>query len=152
MIIFDLACADEHRFEGWFRSADDFSAQQARGLVSCPQCASVDIRRVPSAIHVGGGVSGEASQTTAPAAPRDPVTEAGTPTAPLAVLKTIVERVLANSENVGSAFPEEARRIHYHESPARPIHGEASTEDCEALREEGIDIVSLPFPKPGDLN
>ena len=41
MIVYDLCCSPHaHRFEGWFGSSDDFAAQQARGLVTCPICGS----------------------------------------------------------------------------------------------------------------
>jgi hypothetical protein len=59
----------------------------------------------------------------------------------------IVEKlreVVRNTENVGTRFPEEARRIHYNEAPARAIRGRASAEEADALREEGIDFAPLP--------
>lgn len=74
------------------------------------------------------------------------------PTTPMAALKAVVDRMLASAENVGQSFPEEVRRIHYHESPERPIYGEASEGDCAALKEEGIDVVRLPGIKAKDLN
>ncbi|PKP89585.1 MAG: DUF1178 domain-containing protein, partial [Alphaproteobacteria bacterium HGW-Alphaproteobacteria-15] len=40
MIVFDLSCADGHRFEGWFGSSTDFEEQCARGLLTCPACGS----------------------------------------------------------------------------------------------------------------
>jgi len=142
MIIVDLSCREDHRFEGWFRSSDDFRDQQSRGLVSCPHCGSADVRRVPSATHIASAV--EVPNSTSP--------EAAVPPSPLAMLKAVIGHVLANAENVGKDFPEEARRIHYHESPARAIYGEASDEACEALKEEGIEVVRLPIPKPKDFN
>ena len=41
---------------------------------------------------------------------------------------------------------EEARRIHYGEAKERGIRGHASSEDANALRDEGIEVVSLPVP------
>jgi len=38
MIVFDLACPDGHRFEGWFGSSADYDDQRARGLLACPHC------------------------------------------------------------------------------------------------------------------
>ena len=55
-----------------------------------------------------------------------------------------VRDVIRNTENVGRRFPEEARKIHYEEAPARPIRGQASKEESEALSEEGIDFSPLP--------
>ncbi len=145
MIIFDLSCRDEHRFEGWFRSAEDFGAQQARGLVACPQCGSADVRRLPSAAHL---VTGSPAQAATASAAAGGITAESA----LAVLKAVVDRVVAGSEDVGRAFAEEARKIHYHESPARAIRGEASAQECAELQEEGIDVFRLPDPGPKNLN
>ena len=54
--------------------------------------------------------------------------------------------ILANTENVGDRFAEEARRMHYDEAPARNIRGVATPEDAHALMEEGIDVMPLPVP------
>ena len=55
-----------------------------------------------------------------------------------------LREIVRNTENVGPRFPEEARKIHYEEVPPRPIRGQASKDDADALREEGIDFASLP--------
>ena len=67
--------------------------------------------------------------------------------------RTAVEYLLANSDNVGTRFVEEARKIHYDEVPARTIHGQASDEDFEELQSEGIDVTRLLiFKKREELN
>jgi hypothetical protein len=57
-----------------------------------------------------------------------------------------VRHMMANTEDVGERFPEEARRIHYGEIEDRGIRGQASREAADALREEGIEVFSLPVP------
>ena len=49
MIVFDLVCAEGHRFEGWFASSGAFADQHARGLVACPHCSSAEIAKAPMA-------------------------------------------------------------------------------------------------------
>jgi hypothetical protein len=137
MIIFDLTCTHGHRFEGWFASADDFERQAKAVLVRCPVCDDASVVRVPSAkVHVGRATAD---------APRvaeegEVATAAGLPDELVRKLREIVR----NTENVGHRFPEEARKIHYEEVPPRPIRGQASKDDAEALREEGIDFSALP--------
>jgi hypothetical protein len=54
MIIFDLRCGGQgHVFEAWFGSTDDYEAQAARGLVSCPICGATEIDKAPMAPRVG---------------------------------------------------------------------------------------------------
>jgi hypothetical protein len=58
-----------------------------------------------------------------------------------------VAHVLKHTEDVGERFPEEARRIHYGESEARGIRGQASAEQRAELAEEGIEVMPLPVPE-----
>ena len=143
MIIFELSCAHGHRFEGWFASGDEFTRQQERSLVTCPVCDDSHIERLPSArVSVTKG----AARDNAPAA--EPVEERqdsdaaamGLPAEALTKLRELVR----NTENVGRHFPEEARKIHYKEAPARAIRGQASQEEAKALTDEGIEFASLP--------
>lgn len=149
MIIYDLCCDNDHRFEGWFRSADDFEAQLERHFVSCPQCDSHQVRRVPSAVAIGS------SAATAPAVPSGALS--GTAMMPagrqvMALYRQLVQAVVESCEDVGPAFVEEARKMHYNEVPERPIRGDASEEECEALRDEGIAVIRLPSIKDEELN
>jgi hypothetical protein len=140
MIVYDLACSHGHRFEGWFASGDDYARQRERDLVRCPVCDVASVDRLPSA-RVNASKAAppaEAPSKPAPAVPAEAV--AGLPAELIAKLREIVQ----NTENVGRRFPEEARKIHYEEAPARPIRGQASPEEAEALRDEGIDFASLP--------
>jgi len=140
MIIYDLACAQGHRFEGWFGSGEDFVQQQAKGLVRCPVCDVGEVQRVPSArVSVPKGTPSPAPSAPAVAATSEGAI-AGIPAELIAKLREIVR----NTENVGSRFPEEARKIHYEEVPARAIRGQASAEEAQALRDEGIDFAPIP--------
>ena len=160
MIVFDLMCPAEHRFEGWFASADDFAAQKARSLIACPRCNSLGIERVPSASRINVLPSGASEQGAAEEASSQPAGTKEQPPAPKAdpatVAKALVARfvdeVIRGSEDVGRDFPAEARRIHYEEAPARPIRGVASQEEHEELLDEGIPVARLPVPPPESLN
>jgi hypothetical protein len=141
MIVFDLGCDNAHRFEGWFASTAEFERQQQGRLLSCPLCGSTSINRLVTAARVNIGRSGRMSQ------------EAETPNEPpqyanfdAGRLLKLITHIVENTEDVGSAFPEEARKIHYKESPERHIRGSASADEVDALREEGIEVVALPLP------
>lgn len=58
-----------------------------------------------------------------------------------------VRQIMANTEDVGDRFAEEARRIHYGETEARGIRGQATPDEAQALAEEGIDVVALAVPE-----
>ena len=139
MIVFDLTCAQGHRFEGWFASGGEFERQQDARLVRCPVCDDADIARLPSA-KVSTRASRKSVVKDAPAAEAPQETIAGFPAELVAKLREVVR----STENVGRRFPEEARKIHYEEAPARAIRGQASKEESAALEEEGIEFSPLP--------
>ena len=140
MIVYELACTNEHRFEGWFASADDYASQHAKTLIRCPVCDDAAIERRPSAnVQVG--------RALVPAAERPATAVAGGEAEVMQKLR----RMIAQTDDVGAAFPEEARKIHYDEAPARAIRGQATRDEAEALRDEGIDFLSLPSALTRDL-
>lgn len=146
MIIFDLACGQEHPFEGWFQSSADYDSQLGRGLISCPHCGSTAIRRVPSAPHLTKANASAAAASAPPKTKPAPVASGATEVLQQA-FQRVLAAVVANSEDVGSDFAAEARKIHYLEAPQRAIRGQASSDDYEELRDEGIDVVRLPVIK-----
>jgi hypothetical protein len=152
MKVYNLACPLDHRFEGWFASEEDCLAQQDKGILACPICDSTDISRMPSAPHIAKSSSTELSVQ------KDNVTslsgevlaltgkdhsqlEAQVQAAFLKGMHDLMDR----SEDVGNAFAEEARKIHYKESPERSIRGQTTLDEAEALREEGIDVMAMPM-------
>ena len=135
MIIFDLKCAPQgHVFEAWFGSSEDYEGQRARGLVSCPLCGSAEIDKAPMAPAVGA--KGNQGDDLPPAQMK----------ALLGAMADAQKKVLENSEHVGPRFADEARAIHLGEAEARAIHGQATPEQADELRDEGIPVAPLPFP------
>lgn len=139
--VFDLQCEHGHIFEGWFGSHEDYDAQQARGLVSCPVCASATITKRLSAPRLNvAHLHAPAPQPTPPAGTSDAEKMA----AMQAVVMRQVRALLRNTENVGPRFAEEARRIHEGDANERPIRGTATPEERESLAEDGIDVMAVP--------
>jgi hypothetical protein len=159
MIVFDLLCAGGHRFEGWFGSAEDFASQRDGGLLSCPSCGESSVQRIPSAARVNLGAQPPKPAAQLPKAPQ-PGAPVKTPEMdgkdPFAIAQMLYSRMLdellTKSEDVGRRFPEEARKMFYEEAPARPIRGQATDEEHDALLEEGIPVARLPVPRGEDLN
>lgn len=134
MKVYNLCCAHAHPFEGWFSSEEDFLAQSARHLIACPLCADTEVERRPSAPRLN--LSGAQAPT-----------EDGNQKMQTALLQ-MVREVIDNTEDVGSSFADEARRIHYKEAPERGIRGVASQDQHAALIDEGIDVLSIPMTAP----
>lgn len=142
MIVYNLSCCNSHRFEGWFESAEKFDRQRSLNQVSCPVCGTEQVAKEVHAPYVNTG------------SPRSVPVKTGANQKRVdqsavfhQALSRLVEEVLANTEDVGNAFPEEARKIHYSEVPERAIRGNASADEVSELREEGIDVFAVPIPK-----
>ena len=155
MIVFDLACAPGgHRFEGWFASSADFASQQARGLVTCPQCGAAEVAKAPMAPAVGR--KGNQLAAAKPSA-KQPVAGGRMPpeaAKAMAALAQMQAKALEQSRWVGDTFAEQSRAQHYGEAKEETIHGQATLAEAKELHEEGITVMPLPFPvvPPGEAN
>jgi hypothetical protein len=144
MIKYRLSCSDGHEFESWFRSIADFDTQSHAGDVACPLCASTEITKQPMAPAVVSGrrVTPRSAPTTA-----DPRAN----TEMLGMLRAFKKTVMENSEDVGTGFADEARKIHFGEAEERNIRGSSTMDEARALAEDGVPFGVLP-PLPEDLN
>ena len=155
MKVLNLQCAHQHDFEGWFGSEDDFQSQLARGLVECPLCGDSQITKQLSAPRLNLSTSRREREVTVPTAevsqepvaptPAQEVTSVSPAQVQAAWLQA-VQHVMANTEDVGQRFAEEARKMHYGESEERGIRGQATPEQTRDLLEEGISVMPLPIP------
>lgn len=162
MILFDLKCGSGHVFEAWFRNSQTFDEQREAQAVACPVCGSDDVGKAPMAPNIStrsksisidreretpppsSGSSGRNSMHTV--ARGDGEKQAALHSKALReALEQVRAHVEANFDYVGRGFAEEARRIHYGETEPRPIYGDASAQESAALREEGVDVVEIPF-------
>lgn len=112
MIIYDLICEYQHRFEAWFDSSDDYQQQRQTQLLTCPNCNSSNLAKIPS----GGKYLRHA---------------------------TTASQDVAAVRDVGRAFPQEARKMHYGEIEPEPIRGQASIVEAIELAQEGVPFTSL---------
>lgn len=154
MKVFDLRCGAHHQFEGWFASEGDYASQIAGGMLVCPMCGDAGVHKLPSAPRLNLGA---AESLTLP--PAQAVTGEGTGEGARQNVATGLDvqalqaawlhaarRIVAETEDVGARFAEEARKIHYGESEERGIRGQATLEETRELMDEGIAVLPLPLP------
>lgn len=133
MTTYNLICEKEHEFEGWFRSSSDYDDQVKKKLLACPFCGSTKISKGIMAPNVATGRRKDAAR------------EEKMQKTMVKVLKEVRDHVEKTSDYVGDKFAYEARKIHYGDAEERSIYGEASKDDVDELREEGIDVTSIPW-------
>ena len=174
MKVLDLQCSQQHSFEGWFGSEDDFQSQLIRGLVQCPLCGNAEITKKLSAprFNLGKAVAPTLAGETAATSTNETTAAAAASSTELvakpspkeqaaqrpnlfseaaAVMQAawleVAKHVMANTEDVGSSFASEARKIHYGEADERAIRGQATPDQTMELIEEGIDVMPMPIPE-----
>jgi hypothetical protein len=155
MIRYRLKCRKGHEFEGWFSGSAAFDREAKQGRVTCPTCGTSKVSKAlmaPRIAKSGKPKRGGKNVEPPPSEPPKPETQRVAAHGELAAaMRKLRAEIEAKSEYVGSRFPEEARKIHYEESPARGIRGEATVEEAKSLSEEGIEFFPLPV-LPEDHN
>lgn len=138
MIVFDLVCAGDHRFEAWFASRQAFDDQRERALLLCPQCGTSEVDRALSVPRIGG------TRTNAQPSPQTMLTK----------IAALQASMLEKSSYVGTEFATKARAIAEGREPDKLIHGQATAEEARSLSEDGIAVMPLlvPFVPPEQRN
>ena len=167
MIKYQLICDQNHEFEGWFQASAAFDAQAESGLLRCPLCDSDQVRRALMTPNLASPKRRKAiepplvdpapkladptptnpapPQQSAPPTKNEQVQAFG---AALAELRQLQQKITKDCRDVGGNFAEEARKIHYGEAEAEGIYGQTTHEEREALEDEGIDVLDMPWLPP----
>lgn len=162
MIKYQLICDQNHEFEGWFQASAAFDAQAESGLLRCPLCDSDQVKRAlmtpnlaspkrrkaiepPLADLAPKPANPTLAQQLAPPTESEQVQAFG---AALAELRQLQQKITKDCRDVGDNFAEEARKIHYGEAEADGIYGQTTHEEREALEDEGIDVLDMPWLPP----
>lgn len=132
MILFTLKCHSDHTFEAWFKDGATYERQARAGTIACPQCGDSRVEKAPMAPRLA---------KSAPASDAAELRRA---------LQLLRKHVETHCDHVGDRFAEEARKIHYGESPARGIYGEASAEEARQLADEGVAFGRIPWVPTSD--
>ena len=169
MIKYQLICDKSHEFEGWFGDSAAFESQQESGFLTCPVCESADVRRALMAPNLASPKTRKTDlaecQPAAPPSsqPQQQAPQQGPQQAPQQVsaalppaaarkmqeliseMRALQTKIREECRDVGDGFAEEARKIHYGEAEPEGIYGQATVEEREALDEEGIEIMDMPW-------
>ena len=135
MIIYDLKCKKNHKFEGWFKDRSNFEQQQRGRFITCPVCGSSDVDMVPSTVAIMGKDL------------KVPKRSDSTEVSGMKMLLMLNEYINKHFDDVGEKFAEVALKIHRGDEERRNIKGTTTPRDEENLREEGVDFVKIPVPK-----
>jgi hypothetical protein len=142
MIRYALLCDQDHTFEAWFSSSDDFEDQRQRELVQCPFCESSAVHKQIMAPAIQGAKKSASAETPAQAFAE--------------FASKVREKIRNTHDYVGEEFADKARAMHLGETPEKAIYGEVSVKQAKELQDEGVPAELLPEPfspgKPKKIN
>ena len=134
MIKYNLKCKNNHEFESWFSDSIEFEKLSIKKMIECTFCGTRLIKKSimsPNVLTNEEKISKKKSLKKIQKMRED-----------LLKIRNFVEK---NFENVGKDFPREVRNIYYDKRKNKNIYGHATDEETEALKDEGIELTTIPW-------
>ena len=134
MIKYNLKCKNKHEFESWFSDSKEFEKLRQKKIIECTLCGTKNVQKSimsPSILSKNQKVKNIQSARYLKKIRRD-----------LLKMRNFIEK---NFNYVGDNFPQEVRNIYYDKNKNKNIYGKATPEEAEELREEGIELTTIPW-------
>tara|TARA_Y100000992_G_scaffold300881_1_gene270488 strand:+ start:680 stop:1108 length:429 start_codon:yes stop_codon:yes gene_type:complete len=136
MIKYKLVCKNCNLlFDSWFASSLEYEKLKKKKYLNCHNCNSKRIEKTlmaPKLINKSKVKKFDQQELKLKKISN--------------TIKEYQKFIKKNFEYVGDSFAYEARSIHYNKKKKdKSIYGTASKKDMKELKEEGIDIVSVPW-------
>ena len=131
MIKYDLICKNKHEFESWFSDSSEFEKLLKRKMIECIFCRTRSVKKSIMSPRISS--KKEINQ---------PSKEIRKMKKDLIKLRKFVEK---NFEYVGDKLASNVRNIYYDKKLKKNIYGTTTKEERKQLREEGIELFSLPW-------
>ena len=140
-------CSEQNAFDGWFQNIEAFEKQMSSGLINCPICGSQNIIKLlatPNVRKVKAQISKNVKNENDTVVTNSEKILSGEKNI-TAILRTLKKEIEKNSTFVGDQFVSNARSMKVGEMQERPIHGYGTKREIQELRDEGIEVVNIPW-------
>ena len=134
MIKYNLKCKNKHEFESWFSSSKEFEKLKSKKIIECTFCGTKNVQKSimsPNVISKEQKDKNIKSRLYIKKIKKD-----------LLKMRSFIEK---NFKYVGDNLPQEARNIFYDKGKNKNIYGKATFKETEELREEGIELTTIPW-------
>ena len=134
MIKYNLKCKNKHEFEGWFSDSKEFEKLKAKRLIECSYCKNTSVQKSimsPSILNKDQSMK-DINFSKKYKKVRENLYK----------IKNFIEK---NFEYVGEDFSKKVREIFYNKNNKKTIYGITSPEERRELKDEGIDLLSIPW-------
>jgi len=136
MIKYNLKCNNDHEFESWFSDSKEFERLKTRKLLECIYCNSKKIKKSIMAPMISVSKNNNVNKFQI----NNKILQKQRNK--LIKLRNFIEK---NFEYVGEDFSKKVREIYYDKKNKKTIYGITSPEERKELKEEGIDLLSIPW-------
>ena len=141
-------CSNEKEFDGWFQSIEAYENQKLQKLINCPVCGSDKIVKSLTApnlkINKNKTLDNKNKQQKNPKINRNFSSNENSDYI-TTLLRTLKKEVQKNSTYVGNEFVSQVRSMKEGKMKEKPIHGQGTSKDIQELRDDGIEIVNIPW-------
>ena len=135
MIKYNLKCENKHEFESWFSDSNEFERLKKKNLVECIFCRSKRVEKSIMAPSVANSISQNKNKKISEKEMQNFKKD-------LIKLRKFVEK---NFEYVEKNFANKVREVYYDKNSKKNIYGNATQDEKEELKEEGINLVNIPW-------
>jgi hypothetical protein len=135
MIKYNIKCHNEHEFESWFSNSKEFDNLKKKKLLECIFCSSKIINKSIMSPTVFGIKYNNSKINLLNKNLKSEKEK-------LLQLRKFVEK---NFEFVGKNFSNKVREIYYDKKNKKAIYGTMTSQERNDLKEEGIDLLSIPW-------
>ena len=136
MIKYNLKCNNDHEFESWFSDSKEFERLKTKKLLECIYCNSKNIKKSIMAPMISVSKNDNVNRLQI----NEKILQKQRNK--LIKLRNFIEK---NFEYVGEDFSKKVREIYYDKKNKKTIYGITSPEERKELKEEGINLLSIPW-------
>ena len=135
MIKYNLKCVNKHEFESWFSDSKEFDRLKKKDLIECIFCQTKKVEKSIMSPSVANSDYQKKQKQISSEEIRNFKKN-------LVKLRKFVEK---NFEYVEHNFANRVREVYYDKKSKKNIYGSTTAEEKEELKEEGIDLVNIPW-------
>ena len=141
-------CINEKEFDGWFQSIEAYEKQKLQRLINCPICGSDKVVKSLTAPNLK--IKKNKIPVDMDKQLKNPKTNSSLLTSENSenistLLRTLKKEIQKNSTYVGNEFVSQVRSMREGKIKEKPIHGQGTNKEIQELRDEGIDVVNIPW-------
>ena len=141
-------CSDEKEFDGWFKSIEAYEKQKLQRLINCPICGSDKVEKLLTApsLKTNRNKTSDIKDKQFKNSKKNETFLGNVDSDNIStLLRTLKKEVQKNSTFVGNEFVSQVRSMKEGKIKEKPIHGHGTNKEIKELRDEGIDVINIPW-------